>query len=58
MFLQVYKGLSIATAKATTHEQLLAVTHMLDVAAPDEEFTVKHFRDMSLPIVSVILFFS
>lgn len=52
MCLQVYKGLSIATAKATNDEQKQATHHLLDVATPHEPFTVTHFRDKALPIVS------
>jgi uncharacterized membrane protein YfhO len=52
MFLQVYKGLSIATAKATNDEQMQAPHHLLDIATPHEPFTVTHFRDKALPIVS------
>lgn len=50
--LQVYKGLNIATAKATLNEQSQAPHHLLDVITPHEPFTVTHFRDMALPIVS------
>lgn len=49
---QVYKGLSIATAKATNDEQMRATHHLLDIATPHEPFTVTHFRDKALPIVS------
>lgn len=53
--MQVYKGLSIATAKATSDERSQAPHHMLDIVTPhDEPFTVTHFRDKALPIVSVI----
>jgi tRNA dimethylallyltransferase len=56
---QVYKGLSIATAKATSDERSQAPHHMLDIITPNEPFTVTHFRDKALPIVSVsFMFFS
>lgn len=51
--MQVYRGLSIATAKATKDERSQATHHMLDVATPNEPFTVTHFRDLALPIVSI-----
>lgn len=54
---QVYKGLNIATAKATTEEQSQATHHLLDVVAPHEPFTVTHFRDKALPIVRKIYSF-
>uniref|UniRef100_A0A182N0X7 tRNA dimethylallyltransferase n=1 Tax=Anopheles dirus TaxID=7168 RepID=A0A182N0X7_9DIPT len=50
--MQVYKGLDIVTAKATREEQRQAVHHLLDVATPDQAFTVTHFRERALPIVS------
>jgi tRNA dimethylallyltransferase len=52
MNFQVYKGLSIATAKATVEEQSQAPHHLIDIATPNEPFTVTHFRDLALPIVS------
>lgn len=57
----MYKGLNIATAKATHEEQSQALHHLLDVAAPHESFTVTHFRDKALPIVretSLLIFFN
>lgn len=54
----MYEGLSVATAKATKEEQKQAKHHLLDIATPNESFTVTHFRDKALPIVSYnILFF-
>ncbi|CAO1417085.1 unnamed protein product [Diamesa hyperborea] len=53
--MQVYKGLNIATAKATLNEQAQAPHHLLDVITPHEPFTVTHFRDMALPIVDNLL---
>uniref|UniRef100_A0A8W7PRD4 Uncharacterized protein n=1 Tax=Anopheles coluzzii TaxID=1518534 RepID=A0A8W7PRD4_ANOCL len=46
----VYTGLDIVTAKATKEEQRQAVHHLLDVARPDQAFTVTHFRERALPI--------
>jgi hypothetical protein len=53
LILQVYKGLNIATAKASTEEQSQAPHHLLDITTPNEPFTVTHFRDLALPIVSI-----
>ncbi|CAH1717368.1 unnamed protein product [Chironomus riparius] len=53
--MQVYKGLSIATAKATNDEQMQAPHHLLDIATPHEPFTVTHFRDKALPIIDNLL---
>lgn len=52
IFAQVYKGLNVATAKATDEEQKQAAHHLLDIVTPNESFTVTHFRDKALPIVS------
>uniref|UniRef100_A0A182IR86 tRNA dimethylallyltransferase n=1 Tax=Anopheles atroparvus TaxID=41427 RepID=A0A182IR86_ANOAO len=51
--MQVYKGLDIVTAKATKAEQQQAPHHLLDVATPDQAFTVTHFREKALPIRNV-----
>lgn len=53
--MQVYKGLNIATAKATIDEQSQAPHHMLDIASPNEPFFVTHFRDLALPIIDNLL---
>lgn len=53
--LQVYKGLDIATAKATKEEQAAAPHHLLDIAVPGQPFTVVNFRDAALPIVSFFI---
>lgn len=54
----MYKGLDIATAKATKEEQTEAPHHLLDVINPNEIFTVTHFRDKALPIVSTMKMFN
>ena len=56
IYLQVYANLDIATAKATREEQSRAKHHLLDVATPNEPFTVVHFRNKALPIVSFFLY--
>lgn len=54
--MQVYKGLDISTAKATTEERAQAVHHMLDVCDLETStFTVADYRDRALPIVERIL---
>lgn len=53
--MQVYKGLNIATAKATVAEQSKAKHHLLDIAQPGKSFTVVDFRDEALPIVKNLL---
>ncbi|XP_046802329.1 tRNA dimethylallyltransferase isoform X2 [Lucilia cuprina] len=51
----VYANLDIATAKATKEEQSRAKHHLLDVATPNEPFTVVHFRNKALPILENLL---
>ncbi|XP_055524585.1 tRNA dimethylallyltransferase [Wyeomyia smithii] len=53
--MQVYRGLDIVTAKATREEQSQAPHHLLDVATPDQAFTVIHFREQALPIIDRML---
>jgi tRNA dimethylallyltransferase len=43
-----YKGMGIGTAKPTRSEQAAARFHLLDVAAPDEEFSVAEFRRLAI----------
>lgn len=45
--LQVYKYLSIGTAKPTLQEQESVVHHLLDVVDPDEEFNAGLFRRLA-----------
>jgi tRNA dimethylallyltransferase len=42
--MQVYRGMDIGTAKASAEEQALVPHHLLDVAEPDERFTVARFQ--------------
>jgi len=53
--MQIYRGMDIGTAKPTRAEREAAVHHMIDVADPDEIFTVSAYRDMAMPILSDIL---
>lgn len=53
--MQVYRGLNIATAKATADEQTAAPHHLLDVAQAGQPFTVVDFRDAALPVVEDLL---
>ena len=53
--MQIYRGMDIGTAKPTYDEQHQIPHHMIDIADPDEIFTVSAYRDMVLPIVDGIL---
>ena len=41
--MQIYKRMDIGTAKATKAEQAQAVHHMIDVAEPDEDYSVSRY---------------
>ena len=53
--MQVYKYMDIGTAKPTVEERKGIVHHMLDVAEPDEDFSVSRYCAMADPIVANIL---
>ena len=53
--MQVYKRMDIGTAKPTVAEREGIVHHMLDVAEPDEDFSVSRYCNMASPIVDDIL---
>ena len=53
--MQIYKRMDIGTAKPT-HEEMQGVHHhMLDVAEPDEDFSVSRYCAMAAPIVDDII---
>ena len=53
--MQVYRRMDIGTAKPTREEMQGIVHHMIDVAEPDEDFSVSRYCDMASPIVGDIL---
>ena len=53
--MQVYRRMDIGTAKPTREEMQGIVPHMIDVAEPDEDFSVSRYCDMASPIVDDIL---
>jgi tRNA dimethylallyltransferase len=44
---QVYRGMDIGTAKASPAEQAVARHWLVDVVAPDEQFTLARFLDLA-----------
>lgn len=52
---QVYRGMDIGTGKVTSAEQKMAVHHMLDVADPNEEFNISHFKKLAEKKIKDIL---
>ena len=53
--MQIYRRMSIGTAKPTADEMQGIPHHMLDVAEPWEDFSVSRYCDMATPIVEDIL---
>ena len=53
--MQIYRRMDIGTAKPTKDEMQGIVHHMLDVANPDEDFSVSRYCEMAGPIVDHIL---
>lgn len=53
--MQVYKRMDIGTAKPTAEEMQGIPHHMIDVAEPDEDFSVSRYCEMAAPIVDGIL---
>lgn len=53
--MQVYKRMDIGTAKPSKEEMQGIPHHMLDVAEPDEDFSVSRYCAMATPIVDSIL---
>ncbi len=44
---QVYRGMDIGTAKATTRERALVPHHLLDVVTPDQNFSVADYLSLA-----------
>ena len=53
--MQVYRRMDIGTAKPSMEERAGIVHHMLDVAEPEEDFSVSRYCEMAAPIVDDIL---
>ena len=53
--MQVYRRMDIGTAKPTAEEMQGIVHHMLDVAEPDEDFSVSRYCEIAAPIVDDII---
>lgn len=53
--MQIYRGMDIGTAKPTKAELAAAPHHMIDVADPEQIFTVSMYREMACRIIDDIL---
>ncbi len=53
--MQIYKRMDIGTAKPTAEEMQGIVHHMMDVAEPEEDFSVSRYCEIASPIVDDII---
>ena len=53
--MQIYKRMTIGTAKPVPEEMEGIPHHMIDVAEPDEDFSVSRYCEMATPIVEDII---
>ena len=53
--MQVYRRMDIGTAKPSPEEMQGIPHHMIDVAEPDEDFSVSRYCAMAAPIVDDIV---
>lgn len=53
--MQIYRRMDIGTAKPTMEERATLPHHMIDVAEPDELFTVSAYREMAFKVIDDIL---
>ena len=53
--MQIYRRMDIGTAKPTWEEMQGIVHHMIDVAEPDEDFSVSRYCEIATPILEDIL---
>ena len=53
--MQIYKGMDIGTAKPTQEEMQGIPHHMIDVADPEEDFSVSRYCQIATPILDDIL---
>ncbi len=53
--MQIYKRMTIGTAKPVPEEMDGIVHHMIDVCEPDEDFSVSRYCEMATPIVEDIV---
>ena len=51
---QIYRGMDIGTAKATPEERARVPHHLLDIASPDEWYTVAQFQDAAMQTIAGI----
>jgi len=52
---QVYRGMDIGTAKPTLEERRRLPHHLIDVAAPDESFTLAQYQELAYEAIGDVL---
>lgn len=50
----IYRGMDVGTAKPTPEQQALVPHHLIDIAEPDEEFSVAEYRERAADVVAAI----
>lgn len=53
--MNVYKGLSIGTAKPTEEEKQGIVHHMIDVVSPKDTFSVGDYKELAEPVLQSLI---
>lgn len=53
--MDIYKNLNIGTAKPTILEQSIVKHHLIDVANPNEDFSVSQYKQLALPIINDLI---
>ena len=53
--MQIYRRMDIGTAKPTAEEMEGIPHHMIDIADPEEDFSVERYRRQAIPVVEDIL---
>jgi tRNA dimethylallyltransferase len=52
---QIYRGMDIGTAKPTEAERRLAPHHLIDIVAPDAEFTLAQYQEWAYQAIEDVL---
>ncbi len=53
--MQIYKGMDVGTAKITEEEKSDIIHHMIDIVAPDEDYSVSEFKKNAEEIIDEML---
>jgi tRNA dimethylallyltransferase len=52
---QIYKGLDIGTDKPTTEQRSMVPHHMVDIVAPDKQFTLVQYQERAYDAINDVL---